>query len=131
MVQSGNSVEVAVLGDDGAMAQGQRDGGDLDVDLRHRATGAAKLDEQAVELASGLGGVWPENQVTQLLQQPFLITVLRRLHRGLRQPRSPVAFRAAFIGDSAQALASVATVRFVTDVVRQEIAKAGPRPFRR
>lgn len=47
MVQSGNSVEVAVLGDDGAMAQGQRDGGDWDVDLRHRATGAAKLGTQA------------------------------------------------------------------------------------
>ena len=57
MVQSGNGVEVAVLGDDGSMAQGQRDGGDLDVDLRHRATGAAKFGEQAAELASGLFGV--------------------------------------------------------------------------
>ena len=54
MVQSGNGVEVAVLGDDGAMAQGQRDGGDLDVDLRQRTTGAAKLGEQAAELAHGL-----------------------------------------------------------------------------
>lgn len=78
MVQSGNGVEVAVLGDDGAMAQGQRDGGDLDVDLRHRATGAARLGTQAAELASGFCGVGPENQVAQRLQQPFLVKVARR-----------------------------------------------------
>ena len=46
--------------------------------LWHRATGAAQFREEPAEIASGLFRVRPENEIAQLLQQPFLISVASR-----------------------------------------------------
>jgi hypothetical protein len=68
--QSGNGSKVAILRNHGAVSEAASDGGDLHVDLLHRAADPAQFRVQPAEFVGRRLVVWPDAQLPQMVSEP-------------------------------------------------------------